>query len=279
LYRKKIICKYISKQIKILYSVAYVTFKEWAAYRSHMLVSLFVGPTYFLVQYFIWNAIYSQQESLSGLTLDKMLAYYGIVALINYCIMDFADWNLQMLIRTGKFLTFMLRPVSHRFFALSQKIGHRILGLMLEFIPVYLIFYFVFGIKLIPHNFFWSSLSILLSFLMMFYVDYCIGITGFWLIKTGSVRKLIHLARDVFSGVYLPLSMFPGFLQKILLFLPFQFISYVPARVFIGSYSLAGYEIAIPHIVGIQALAVLAMWAISELMWKAGIKRFTGVGA
>ena len=40
---------------------------------------------------------------------------------IEFIIMDFAGWNLQMLIRTGRFLTFMLRPVSHRFFAVRKS--------------------------------------------------------------------------------------------------------------------------------------------------------------
>lgn len=31
-------------------AVAFVTYKEWAAYRSHVLVSLFVGPLFFLVR-------------------------------------------------------------------------------------------------------------------------------------------------------------------------------------------------------------------------------------
>ena len=44
--------------LKTLIAVATATYKEWAAYRSHMLISIFVGPIFFLVQYFIWGAVY-----------------------------------------------------------------------------------------------------------------------------------------------------------------------------------------------------------------------------
>lgn len=269
----------VLKQIQVMKAVAFVTYKEWAAYRSHAMVSLFVGPVYYLVQVFIWKAVYSVKGNINGLSLDQMMAYFGIAALINYLIMDFADWNLQMLIHTGKFLTYMLRPMSHIYFAFSQKVGHRILGLTVEFIPVYLIFTFIFGITLVPASFGYALISILLGFLMMFFIDYCVGITAFWLTRTSGIRRMFLLMRDVCSGVLLPLNFFPGFLQKILFVLPFQYIAYVPVRVCIGSYQLGGITLDIPQIVGIQAIAVVIMGALTLLLARIGIKRFTGVGA
>lgn len=269
----------IYKQLDVLKATAFATYKEWAAYRSHMAVSLFVGPVFFLVQVFIWSAVYSTRSTVTGLTLDQMLVYFGIAAIINYLTFDSCDWNLQMLIRTGKFITFMLRPVSHCYFALCQKIGHRLLALWLEFIPVYLLFYFVFKINLIPSNLFWATASITLSFILVFLTNYCIGITGFWLTKTEGLRRAFLVLRDLCAGSFIPLTLFPDFMQKILFFLPFQFITYVPTRVFIGSYELAGIKLSIPEVVGMQALAVIAMYLVYKLLWYLGVKRFTGVGA
>lgn len=264
---------------EVMKATAFATYKEWAAYRSHMAVSLLVSPLFFLTQMFIWRAIYSNRTTITGLTLEQMLTYYGITAIINHLIYDSADWNLQMLIRTGKFLTFMLRPISHISFAMGQKIGHRILALWVEFIPVYLLFLFVFKIKLIPAQPAWSILSIILSFVLLFLINYCIGIIGFWLTKTEGIGRGFLVVRDIFAGSFVPLTLFPEFLQKILFFLPFQFITYVPIRVFIGSYDLAGIKLSIPEVVGLQAIAVIVMFVVYKLLWNLGIKRFTGVGA
>jgi ABC-2 type transport system permease protein len=265
-------------RLKTLRAVAFVTYKEWAAYRSHMLLSLFVGPAYFLAQFFIWKAVYTGRQNLGGFTLEGMLSYYGAAAVIYYLTMDFADWNLQMLIRSGRFLTFALRPLSHRFFALSQKVGHRTLGLMFEFIPVWLIFAFVFRIPLVPKEPLWAPLSIALGFLMMFLVNYSVGILAFWFTSTEGIRALFRLFRDVLAGTFIPLSFFPHWVQVGMFFLPFQFITYVPVRVFTGGYELAGITVGIPLIVAIQAAAVLVMWAVSGLLFRLGIRRYTGVG-
>lgn len=264
--------------LRTLRAVAFVTYKEWAAYRSHSLVSLFVGPVFFLSQIFIWRALYSGRELLGGMTVEQMLTYLGLVTLIGYLTMDFADWNLQMLIRTGKFTTFMLRPVHHRFFALSQKIGHRFLGFLYEFVPVYLIIRFVLGIQLPVVYPFWAVLSIVLGFLMTFYINYCIGIAGFWLTRTVGARAIFQLISRVFSGVFIPLSFFPAALQSVLLFLPFQFTTYLPISVCIGKYSLGGVTLPIPVAVLMQACAVLVMLLLSELLYRRGIRHFSGVG-
>jgi ABC-2 type transport system permease protein len=268
----------IAARIRTLRAVAFATYKEWAAYRSHALLSLLVGPAFYLAQVFIWKAVYAGRESLGGFSLPQMLYYFGAAALIHYLVMDFADWNLQMLVSTGRYLTFALRPVSHVFFALSQKVGHRLLGLIVEFVPVWLIFALVFRIPLVPALPAWAVLSTALGFLMMFLVNYSIGCISFWMTRTDGLRALFRLFRDVLAGAYIPLSFFPSGVQAVLFFLPFQFITYVPVRVFIGSYSLAGITLEIPAIVGVQAVAVAVMAIITALISRQGLKRYTGVG-
>ncbi|MBN1697447.1 MAG: ABC-2 family transporter protein [Spirochaetales bacterium] len=260
-------------------AVAFVTYKEWAAYRSHILVSLFTGPIYFLVQYFIWKAVYSGHEVINGFTFSQILTYFGLATIINYLIMDFADWNLQMLIRTGRFITYILRPLSHRLFAFSQKVGHRVLGFWLEFIPVYLLFFFVFGIRLIPAKPFWFIVSLILSYSIMFFINYCVGMFAFWLTRIFGVMEMFRIMRNLFAGVFIPLSFFPITIQKIFFFLPFQFIVYVPFRVFIGSYELAGITLSIPLVILFQAFMLGAVMLVAEIIWRFGIRRFTGVGA
>jgi ABC-2 type transport system permease protein len=264
---------------RILKAVAFVTYKEWAAYRSHMLLTIVIGPAFFLAQRFIWSAVYGGHAVVAGFTLDGMLGYYGVSTLVYYLTMDFADWNLQMHIRTGSFLTFMLRPLSHRFYALSQKVGHRALGFLFEFLPVWLMFAFVFRITLIPAYWLWGILSVALAFLMMFLLNYSTGILAFWLVRTNGIRALAVFFRDVLAGAIVPLSLFPLPVQLVMFCLPFQFASYVPVRVLLGHYELAGISMGLPAIVGLQAVAVLLMWLVTELLWRAGVRRYTGVGA
>jgi len=268
----------IKHHFEVAKAVALVTYKEWSAYRTHSMVSILVGPLYFIVQYFIWTSIYGGHGTLNGMDLKQMLTYFGATTLIGYLTMDFADWNLQMLVRTGKFLTFALRPIHHRFFAFSQKLGHRILGFFFEFLPCFLIFQFIFKIDMVPRYIGWAIVSIIFAFLMNFYINYCIGMTAFWLVQSSGIRQVFQALSSVFSGTIIPLVFFPECLQKLLFFLPFQYVTYVPSMVFSGSYTLAEISMGIPMIVTIQGVAVLVTALFSEILYRKSLHRFTAAG-
>ena len=274
-----IIMKNLFARLKLAYAIAVVTYKEWAAYRTHSMVSIFVGPAWFLAQVSIWRAVYSDGSMIGGMSLNEMITYYGISTLIGYLVMDFADWNLQMLIRTGKYTTYALRPMHHRFFALSQKLGHRTLGFLFEFLPVLALFTLLFRFDPRPASWLWALLSIALGFLVQFYINYCIGLIGFWLVRTQGIRHIIHLLTSICSGAMLPLVMLPQAVQGIAFFLPFQYTVYVPSMVFSGTYRLGAFSMGIESIVGIQALYCLALLLLSELLYRLGMKRFTAAGA
>ncbi|MFD1953599.1 ABC transporter permease [Paenibacillus thailandensis] len=262
----------------VIRAIGFATYKEWAAFRSHMAASLLVGPVLFLVQVYIWHAMFEGRDTLNGLTYSQMLAYYGVATLIHYISFDFADWNLQMLVRSGKFVTFALRPLPHWLFALAQKIGHRSLALWIEVLPVMALFIFVFGVNMKPAAPGWAIVSILLSFLMNFLVNYCVGLTAFWLVRAEGVRRVFLLLKDVSAGVFIPLSFFPDALQKLLFFLPFQFITYLPTRVYIGDYELAGIHLSLGQAVALQTAAVGVAAAATTALYGAAMRRFTGVG-
>lgn len=268
----------VKKAKPVFQAVIQATYKENLAYRSNMAVSLITQPVFFLVQYFIWQAVFQAHDTVSGFTLNTMLYYFAVSSLIGFLNWDNADGTLQRLVQTGKFITFQLRPVSHLYYAFFEKVGHRILAFWVEMVPIFC-FYLLFGIKPIPVIPFWAILSVALSFVLGFLINYTIGIMAFWLVKTNGLTRALLVIKDLCSGLFLPLTLFPNEVQKVLFFLPFQFVSYVPVRVFMGSYELAGISMPIPQIVGLQALMVVLTFFLNRIIWHFAIKRFTGVGA
>lgn len=268
----------IKKETRFLKSVAISTYKEWAAYKSHMALTILITPFGLMIQYFIWTAVYSNRSSFKGYDLKQMLLYYVVSTVIGLIVFDFAQWNLQMLIHTGKLTTFMLRPMVHMRFALYQKIGHRLLSLWIEVIPIAVISILLLKVYPVTSNVLWSAISIIFGFLISFYINYSIGILAFWFVKSNSLRSAISIISSLSAGVFFPLALLPDWLQNALFLLPFQYMIYVPVSVFLGEYKLGSVSLSIPQIVGVQAVAVFAMYLVSKIMWHFGSKRYMGVG-
>ncbi len=212
------------------------------------------------------------------MSFTDLLTYYGCSLIIGYLIWDSVNVELQDKITSGNFVVFLIKPISYKLYAFYRKLGQRSLAFFLEALPVAFIIAIVFQINIIPSNLLWTILSIFFSFIIMFQINFCVGIIGFWIVRTQGISTFFSLFRDLLAGAYLPLVFFPSFIQKILFFLPFQFITYVPTRVFIGSYELAGISMSIPSIVGMQGIYIFLLFVLTYILWKVSIKRFTGVG-
>ncbi|MBO4731620.1 MAG: ABC-2 family transporter protein, partial [Spirochaetaceae bacterium] len=109
--------------------------------------------------------------------------------------------------------------------------------------------------------------------------NYCIGLTAFWIVRAEGIRNVFQALQTVFNGSLIPLVFFGKTWQKVLFFLPFQYMLYVPSRVCTGSYELAGKIYELPQIVGIQACAVCVFLLLTCLLYNRAMKQFTGAGA
>lgn len=113
---------------------------------------------------------------------------------------------------------------------------------------------------------------------MNFYVNYCIGMTAFWLVQSSGIRQVYQVISEILSGSLIPLIFFPEILQKMLFFLPFQYITYVPACVVMGKYSLGGITMDLSLIVIIQGGAVAFVIILSEIIYRLAMNKYTDAG-
>lgn len=268
----------LSRKIKIFQQVVMISVKQWAAYRSNILTVFVIAPVGMLAQYFIWKSVIASNGSINGMDFTQIFTYYAVTIILNIFLADDVAGSLRSLIYSGELNSYLLKPVSYFQYALAEKIGKKILSVFFELIPLALIFIFIFQIDLMPRNIFLFVLSVFLSFLMIFLINYCVGITAFWLTNNWGVNMAVGILINFSSGLLIPLSLFPLFLQKFLFALPFQYMYYIPARIFLGNYELAGLSISLPYVILIQFLYVLLIWCLTGFLWKKGVKKYMGVG-
>jgi len=75
-----------------------------------------------------------------------------------------------------------------------------------------------------------AGLALLLDAL----VAVLIGLLAFWIEEVTPAFWIYQKLLFTLGGLFLPLEMFPGWLQRVASWLPFQFITYAPARAFVA---------------------------------------------
>lgn len=262
-------------------SIYLASLKEATAYRITMLLSLLTGPFMLLVNYFVWKAIFSGSGKavLGGFTFDQMITYLVISSITWYVIWDDTEDELKDGVREGTFTIYLLKPLSFIRFMFIKKIGHRTWAFFLEFIPVIFILGFMFGFQIYENSHvLWYAAMLAIGFITLFLVNVLLGLLAFWFVRPNGIIWIYRMVGRFLYGGFLPLSIFPQTFQKIFFFLPFQFVSYVPAQAFIGRYTLAGITLAPAQIFLYGVLQVTLLFLIVLLCWRISIKKYCGVG-
>jgi len=86
--------------------------------------------------------------------------------------------------------------------------------------------------------------------------------------EKGIVNIIITIA-DILSGIVVPIPFFPKFLQIISSFLPFQYISDLPFRLYVGNVNLADGVFGMC----IQLIWIIIFILIGNIMMNKNIKR------
>jgi ABC-2 type transport system permease protein len=147
----------------------------------------------------------------------------------------------------------------------------------LLFAPVFVLVAFLFR-----HHLHWNDyhagapffLSLVLGHFVSFFVTYAFGLLALFFVETRSLFNFWYMPLMIFSGQLAPLALFPPGWQVVAKFLPFRYTIALPAEFFLGRLSPA--EVA--QGLWAQAGWIVVGYAAGALLWRAGLKRFTGVG-
>jgi len=246
-----------------------------------MMLSIIAGPFMLLINYWIWKSIYETtgQALIGGFTFNQMISYLVISVLSGYLIWDNIDAQIARGVRTGDLAIYMLKPLSFIRQEFIAKLGHRTLAAVIEFIPAMIVVGFMLGFDLIiTKNFLFFIGAIAIAFVMSFLIRALLGIVSFYVVKPHGIISLYMMISGFLYGIFLPLSIWPAAVQKVFVLLPFQFVSYVPASMFIGDYTLGGISMTPGYVLIYGAIQTIIMYLIVRYAWNKSINKFCGVG-
>lgn len=206
------------------------------AYRVNYYSGIIIYAINIGAYYFLWQAIYGDKESLGGLTAEQMTSYIAVAWMARSFYFNNIDREMAMEIKEGKVAIELIRPYSYLLVKMMQGFGEGLFRLLFFSVPGMVLVTFLFSLELPDSLSVWALffVSIFLSFLINSEINLITGILTFFFLNNEGLMRAKRVIVDLFSGLILPLSFFPGWFQNILSSLPFQGISYLPSMIFSG---------------------------------------------
>ncbi|WP_028544600.1 ABC transporter permease [Paenibacillus taiwanensis] len=211
-------------------------FLTMLAYRVNYYSGILIYTLNIGVYYFTWQAIYGGQGTLAGFTADQMTTYIAVSWMARAFYFNNLDREIAGEIRDGSVAIQFIRPYNYIVVKMMQGLGEGCFRLLLFMTPGLVIACLLFPVKL-PHDpKLWATFAwmLFMSFLINSQINIITGLSAFFIENNEGMMRMKRVVVDLFSGVIVPISFFPGWLKGLNEWLPFQAITYLPSSVFTG---------------------------------------------
>ena len=255
---------------------------ERMAYRSDFLLGTVLRFLPVLTTILLWEAVFaglpSGQDDLAGFTRRQMIAYLLLIHISRmFSSMPGLAGGITRDIRDGSLKKYLVQPLDMIGYLLAYRAAHKTAYITTSAIPYGLLFLacsYYFESFPGPLTFLGYLVSLLLGFLIGFFFEACLGMVGFWLLEVTSLLWIVGTLNYFVSGQMLPLDLLPGFWADLLKALPFQYMAYFPAVVFLGKVS--GWELV--RGLGWQLVWVVFFAVLTRWLYGRGLRRYSAFG-
>ncbi len=259
------------------WGIAKTGIKIWSTYRFEFIAVLINTPLTLVIYYFLWKSIFGYMgvELIRGFTLQEMINYYVLGMIVSFFTWSEVDKWIEQDLLHGRMISSMLKPVPFLSWHLSLESGVNLMNIIWQMVPVFIIGFVFFGLRVAPlFNFVAFCISLVFAFLIYFGLTYLLGLSAFWLKRITGLRRLRRIIIGFFSGTFMPLTFFPQVWQNILNYSPFPYAKFVPITIYLGSLSASGViKALLIQLAWIIGLSVIAYW-----MFRQAYKRYSSVG-
>jgi ABC-2 type transport system permease protein len=248
------------------------SFRRNLAYRSEVWLSILFGLVAIAIQAAIWRALLGDGAA-EGVTVDDMVTYVIITTVISTISMHRLVTDVDERLRSGDIAIDLVKPMHYPALQFADQLGRSAFQLAFVVVPMVTLAALAFDVR-VPAGpsagaAFIAALAIAL--LVSFTQGLLLALLAFWFLTTFHFIWANGALVTLFGGGSLPLWFFPDALETIARLLPYQYVAFVPAAIWLGE--LSGGEIG-------ASLALGAVWvaiqgAACHLLWSAAVRRLT----
>ncbi len=243
-------------------------FKMLLQYRAAALAGFGTQLFWGFIKVMVFVAFFEASDRVQPMSFAQVLVYIWL----GQALLALLPWNVDQEIaaevRTGAVVYQLLRPLDLYWFMFARTLVFRAAPTLLRAIPMVLFAMLLLPLLGVPEwrlqtppsvaAGLWFAASVAATLLLATAVTMVMHIALFWTVSGDGFNRLMPGIVPVFSGLIIPLPLFPDWLQPVLYWQPFRGLADVPFRIYSG------------HIAASQALQEILL----QCMWAALIVLF-----
>lgn len=230
-----------------------------------------------MIEVTLWMALLTgmKLDTLGGFSREYYLAYALWATFMGRIT---TNWMYEFImleeIETGKVNSILVRPISFYEYYLSQFIGYKMVTAVMSFVlPI-----IACSILNVPmHLERLPAVFLLLFFYLIFThtISFSIASLAFFMNRAQSLTVMKNMMMWMLAGELIPLDLYPEPLRSWLIHAPFASGVYIPVGYLTGRFDSTLMTQSFVSVVA----GIAVMSAIGAMLWKTGVRSYTGTGA
>lgn len=274
--------------LRAWWTMLVICLEERLAYRGDFILGTAMRFLPIVTQVFLWSAVFAAttRSDIAGYSRTDIVAYYLLTMVTRaFSSMPGLAGGIARSVRDGSIKKYLVQPVDYVSFLLAARIAHKLVYYAVALIPFGVVFIICRGyFPPVPDaaTIAVFTLSLVLSFLLGFFMEATLGMLGFWFLEVSSIIFAYMLVQYLLSGHMFPLDMLAGVptglvgvsVADVVRWLPFEYTAYFPAAVWLGK--IRGAELA--RSLAIEVAWVVVMAVACRVAWWRGTRRYSAFG-
>ncbi|MBT2382640.1 ABC-2 family transporter protein [Streptomyces sp. ISL-11] len=256
--------------MRLYAAVAVSGFRRYATYRAATAAGVFTNTVFGFIIAATFIALWDERPHLGGYDQSQALTFVWISqALLAVAALMGGGFEeeLQERIRTGDIAVDLYRPADLQLWWLAGELGRAAFQLLGRGAVPLAAGALVFDLSLPADPLRWLVflLSVVLGVTVGFALRFLVALSSFWLLDGAGINVISGVSSVFFSGMLLPLTVFPGACGEVVRTLPWAAMLQVPVDVLIGRQDVPGLAAALAFQAGWAALLLGAGRALQSL--------------
>lgn len=223
---------------RLYLAVARSAFRRYSTYRAATVAGAVTNTVFGCILAYTFLALWHARPGLGGYDTRQAVTYIWVSQAL---LVTVAVWgggfqdDIQERFRTGDIAIDLYRPVDFQAWWLATDLGRAGFHLLARGAVPTLAGVLLFDTRIPRSPYVWAAflLSVLLAVVVSFGLRFLVSLTGFWLHDSEGVRAVMLVVAMFFSGMLLPIGLFPGWLGELARVLPWAALIQIPTDVFL----------------------------------------------
>lgn len=251
-------------------------FRMLLQYRASAVAGIVCQVFFGLLLIMLYEAFYRSTTAAQPMALASVVSYVWLGQAAFRLLPWKVEADIREVIRSGNVAYEMLRPVDLYALWYTRALANRSAPVVLRAAPMILLAGLFFGLG--PPASAGAVLGYAAAMLGALFLACSIStlmtLTLLWTVTGEGVIAIAMAVVSLFSGIIVPLPLFPDWAQKTLAFMPFRGVLDAPARIYTGDIPLAGLPAVLLH----QLIWTVTLVVLGRFVLSLGVRRLVVQG-